>query len=761
MPLYPPSGGAGGAAISAGTQSQNTGTVVFSNSNGVSFGLSNGVMTATVTPGAAAGIAAVTAGTQQQTIGTLQFVNSNGISIGMSNSSQLTFSHNGLTTAMASNRGSDFMGTATALTANGVAVTANSAGLSLNFPAFLTTAQPTGAYLTTARASNDAIGLNSALTANGVSVTANSSGLSLNFPAFLTTAQPVGAYLTTARASNDAIGLNTALTANGVSVTANSSGLSLNFPAFLTTAQAPGAYLTTARASNDAIGLNSALTANGVSVTANSSGLSLNFPAFLTTAALSADSSKYAGTTSGFAGTNISGSITMNTLGINLALSVAAPGAGGGIGIAAGTRTATTAGTLLFDTGNGITFGLNAVGGSIMTASHNALTVQSVQAMNMYAVSNTTGASSSSTMDARSISFQGAGVVSVGFTNGSVVISANAAAGDGVNIVSMLTSTSGGGTAGATFSNSAASIGLMAGSNITLSQTSNTIVFNAPASSSLVGASGISISTNGSTISVYQAALSFWANELYLPNSQSQTVGQSTSVVFPFHMDGNVSAGFMGMLKTVSLASTSFASTGNTSYSYNMAETHNFVIYSRGVGASSMSLQSVMSTSVGLTFSIQCSQNTTNNISVTHGLTYPVSNGTNSVSFSYAATNSTMQVSTSHMTALSGMKIWEQQWATQITMGRYWMAHGISTNQTTQQTAILSGARLVHSHWGVSAPNNTFGFFGSANNASVMFLSGVGSFSTTAIATTASLGFSNVSSSASHVIPYILFVRVA
>lgn len=43
-------------------------------------------------------------------------------------------------------------------------------------------------YLTTARASNDAIGLNTALTANGVSMTANSSGLSLNFPAFLTTA---------------------------------------------------------------------------------------------------------------------------------------------------------------------------------------------------------------------------------------------------------------------------------------------------------------------------------------------------------------------------------------------------------------------------------------------------------------------------------------------------------------------------------------------------------------------------------------------
>lgn len=58
--------------------------------------------------------------------------------------------------------------------------------------AFLTTAQAPGAYLTTARASNDAIGLNTALTANGVSMSANSSGLSLNFPAFLTTAAQSG-----------------------------------------------------------------------------------------------------------------------------------------------------------------------------------------------------------------------------------------------------------------------------------------------------------------------------------------------------------------------------------------------------------------------------------------------------------------------------------------------------------------------------------------------------------------------------------------
>ena len=87
----------GGLAISAGTQSTGGGTVVFSNSNGISFGLSNGTITATVTPGAAAGIAAIAGGTQTATSGTMSFANSNGFTFGMSGSNQITASFGGLT----------------------------------------------------------------------------------------------------------------------------------------------------------------------------------------------------------------------------------------------------------------------------------------------------------------------------------------------------------------------------------------------------------------------------------------------------------------------------------------------------------------------------------------------------------------------------------------------------------------------------------------------------------------------------------------
>lgn len=87
--------GGGGAAISASGNSVSSGTVVFSNSNGVSFGMSGSTITATVTPGAAAGIGAIGASTQTATSGTVIFSASNGLSFGLSGSSRITGSHDG------------------------------------------------------------------------------------------------------------------------------------------------------------------------------------------------------------------------------------------------------------------------------------------------------------------------------------------------------------------------------------------------------------------------------------------------------------------------------------------------------------------------------------------------------------------------------------------------------------------------------------------------------------------------------------------
>ena len=78
-----------GVAIGAGTQTASTGTVVFSNSNNVTFGLSGQTLTASA---GAAGPSALAAGTQTATSGTIAFSNSNNVTFGMSNSSVVTAS---------------------------------------------------------------------------------------------------------------------------------------------------------------------------------------------------------------------------------------------------------------------------------------------------------------------------------------------------------------------------------------------------------------------------------------------------------------------------------------------------------------------------------------------------------------------------------------------------------------------------------------------------------------------------------------------
>jgi len=739
-------GGGGGPAISAAGSSGSTGTIVFSNSNGVSFGMNGNTITATVQPGAAAGIAAVAAGTQQATSGTVTFVNSNGISFGMSGSSQITASYTVPSTAGLLSAVNISAGT----TSNNLSALTfgNANGVTFGLNASTVTASHNG--LTTARASNDAIGLNSAFTAGPLAMTINSSGLSLNAASAAgTTSGFTGgasisgsmthntaglaislshpAWITTAMQSNAATISNINISAGTTSTNAsaftfnNANGITFGLGTGASAGSITASHngLTTARASTDAIGLNTAQT--NVTWTVNSSGISFN-------------AAGYAGTATTFNGTNVSGSMTLNSAGLRLDLSAGAGGGGGGAAISAGLNSQST-GTVNFANSNGITFGLSNNG--TMTASYNS--TQFAGTGTTFAGANISG---SLTQNSNGI-------------NMSLSVAPPGAAAEN-NAINLL----GANTAGNTTA-TGSTIG-WSGLNLTLSGTNaSQVVISAPATSSLVGSNGISVSTNGNTISIYQPAGSYFANSPVLFNSQTQTVGQSTSVVFPIDPKEIEQPAFMRMAHTVSLASTSFASTGNTSYSYNQAETHNLVLYSRGTGASSQSLISIFSTSASVQMSIRLSRNTTNNISVTHALTFPNSAGTSSLSFSYAATNSSDQFSTTHMTALSGMKLWDSQFSTLLPGGLYWVAYGVSTTQTTQQTANLSAARLLHSHIAMSQPNNTLGQFGVANAASNQWQMGIGSFSTAGGGTTSAFPISAISSSSSHNVPFIQLQRIA
>ena len=805
-------------AFSASGGSSAFQTLGFSNANGFTFSNSNGSVVGSYTvPTQSQQPMAASAANGSFTANTLSFSNANGISFGTSAGSAITASHNAITTA---------------------------------------------------RASNDGVGLNTAQT--NVTWTVNSSGLSLNAAGYA--------------------GTGTAVTGNA-SVTLNSNGLSFN--------------------GSNLAGVGTSVT-GGAAVTLNSNGLAFN-------------GASLAGTSSGFTGANISATITHNTAGWAMSASVAAPGGGGNFsaGVSTGgntsgdtgitgtrmvfaggnnitlsqatdangatitfsganaggaqtgisgivvSNTTYTSGTVTFQNANGISFGSSGANG--ISASYTVPT-QTNQTIGGYFVGNTTGQSSSSTVDARSFSFDGAGIVSAGWSNGTVRISATQsvqtqASGDiarsgftsaGNNIGLSGTLNSGGLSLSATvaaqsvqpvavsaangsyafstlsFSNAnGMSFGTSAGSavtgsytvpsvtqyfsatnttfnganisgsmtlntnglqlsmsvaapgaaaennninllgantagnttasgstigysgiNLTLSGTNGSVVnISAPATSSLVGFQGITVSTNGSTISVGQQMGSYFGNmNGEWQNSAALQFLQSTSHVQPFVLEGPVSFGFIRIPMSAAMAaSTTAATTGNTQFSYGQTRTHNFVIYSRGTGANSQSLQSVMSTS----FTDQQSHNISANanstqFSYSNRFTYYMSTGTTGFTYDYSSSAASLNYHTSGMTGVTGNKVMEFPWSNSLAPGMYWLMYGVSSSTASQFTNVGTRWFNLFSNYGITQPNLAFGTIGAATNSSVGPFFGVGSFTTAGGGTTASLPISAITTSGSH-----------
>lgn len=452
-----------------------SGTMILAGGNNITLSQSQNTISIHGGAGAGGGIAN-SAGTQLATSGTVKFANSNGITFGMSNSSQITASHNGLTTA---------------------------------------------------RASNDAIGLNTAVT--NATLTANSSGFSFDGGAYLTTAQPVGAYLTTARASNDAVGLNTAQT--NVTWTVNSSGISLN----------AGAYLTTAALSNHSHGNPTLALTNLTGTTASASNgltLSLSGNAAQTVQTQNLHNMTLSGNTAGAMAHISSGTltlaggnnITLSQNGNAVTISGGAAGAADGVNalvVNGGASTAST--TLALSNSNNVTFGHNA---GTITASASFPT-QTNQTIGIYGSSQTTGQSSSSTYDARSLTFRGAGIVSVGNSGGEVIISAT-----------------GGGAADG-------GVGLSAGAN---SVSNGTVVFS--------NSNGLSFGLNGSTVTASHNGLTSQSNQAVSAGNGSSAF-QTLSLVDAGGLTwSTVAGGLQASVKTDYLTSQSnqaFSAQGGSS----------------------------------------------------------------------------------------------------------------------------------------------------------------------------------------------------
>ena len=267
--------GAGGVAVSAGANSYSSGTIFFSNANGVTFGLdaaSN--LTASIQPGAAAGIGALYDGANSITSGTARFTNANGVSF----------------------------------TFNGQVISAS----------VVTNYQSQGAYLTTAMQSN-------AATISNINVSAGASSALVSAITF----------------SN----------VNGISFGYDKTNITASYTVPTVT---NSSWTVSDAATSATVGRLAFTNSNGITMTLSTSNNGNH------TVIASYNSTQFAGT--GTSATNAS--ITLGSNG--LAISVANPGAGGGIAVADVNGHTISNSTVVFSNSNGVSFGLS---GSTMTAS--------------------------------------------------------------------------------------------------------------------------------------------------------------------------------------------------------------------------------------------------------------------------------------------------------------------------------------------------------------------------------------------------------
>lgn len=477
---------------------------------------------------------------------------------------------------------------------------------------------------------------------------ANSNGISFGLSGSVITGTVATNYLTTAALSNHshgASGSNGSFAFQTLSFS-NANGISFGTSAGNVIIASHNA-LTTARASNDAVGLNTALTAGPLAWTVNSNGISLN-------------AGSAAGTTSGFAGNLISGSMTHNTAGLNLSLAhptwlttaMASNAATiSNINISAGT-TSTNASAFTFSNANNVSFGLGtggSAGNITASASFNQTNQSAIKGLGASNTGNTLGNTGISTgidwviagtgaltvsqstvgggpntlwlnapsaaagnvtfsagansSGLASVIFSNANNVSFGLGAGSV-ITASASGGGGGGIGGGVST--GGNTAGSTGTITTGNIVFVGASNITLSQSTGaagsnaTVSIIAPNSSSLVGVAPIGLTTNGSTVSVTMVPISNYKPFQAGNNSSFSTFGQNTLYLQFFESPLNLSLSVIDIGARGSFVSSS----NNQAHS----QTISYGLYSRDTGTNSTRLSRVGSSSIGI--SVAYSSNT-------------------------------------------------------------------------------------------------------------------------------------------------------
>lgn len=359
-------------------------------------------MAGTINAIAIDGITTYTSGTV--VFSTASFANSNGISFG-TNGSTITASYNStqfLTTGMASDAGSRFVNTSAGLNLTNISATFNSNSISLSVAAAAgaqTAISGIGASDTT-YTSGTVIWSGQNNITIGSSVNGASQYVKLSVGNYITTAdlsQNSSNYIqnwkltgNTAGTTSSAQGVDLWLAGgNNITVSGNSNTVTIQAGLGVRAWEITGNTAGTTSSTQTKLYFSGG---NNVTLSGNSQTINISVGNYITTGALSGDTSKY---------------------------------------VQAWELTGNTAGTTSSLQGTKIYFS----GGNNMTVSGNSNTIvlsvanaagQTNQTLGLYALGNTTGESSSSTLDARTVSFKATGGgISIGLSNSSYLFSVN------------------------------------------------------------------------------------------------------------------------------------------------------------------------------------------------------------------------------------------------------------------------------------------------------------------------------------------------
>lgn len=668
-------------------------------------------------------------------------------------------------------------GTNSAIT--GGSITVNSAGVSIDLPAYLTTAQPPGAYLTTAMASDASSAFaGTGASVTGGSLTVNTAGVALNLPAYLTTAQPVGAYLTNVdvfqvvatktNAFPIPIGPDSTSTVSSLRTSQLIFENGQNFIEAVPNVQfeissnsiRASAYLhVSASASTAFVSKLLFLASNGISWNLTTqlgwaSGQVGVFGTVRTDYASSNVTSGRAGsgTTVGTtAGTDLK--LTVNTDGVNVShpkwittyVNDETSGRAG-----TGTSLGTTAGTDLVATLN--TNGLSVNYPKWITTYVNDLT--SGRAGTGTTLATTAGTDLKMTLntDGLNISYPKWLTTYVNDeTSGRAGVGTTLATTDGTDLKATLNTD---------------------GLNISYPKWITTYVndLTSDRAGTNTGATNCSVTVNTSGVSVNVAGggatVSHWGNFAFVPNLVSTSAGSNTFIVFPMPLPFYLSASYCRIPANVAFTSTSLASTATnnatgTTTALTRAVQYNLILYTQNVGASSKSLEYYTSATGGYTWIASVSQQSTSRASqcsITHTLSYCNEDGVlTSSGYTTCTSLANSPIHSSQWSNFTGSQYLYIPFAMSLTPGNYWVAMNRFTYTTGGKNNNVDATL-----YGVSQTNLSFAAPGGATNVTNCApQEWIGLWTTDVAATTAKIGIASVSASTSYLMPYLYFGRHA